>query len=87
MLSLAHISSHAYMSAAIQAEIVLSFYSVKPSRNKRELMRLERLLLDWEYSLPPELQIHPGSMTLPSKHVILLHAEFQNCRILLHRPL
>jgi hypothetical protein len=73
--------------AAIQAEIVLSFYSVKPTRNKRELMRLERLLLDWEVNLPAELQIVPGSMTLPAKNVILLHAQFQNCQLLLHRPL
>jgi hypothetical protein len=50
-------------------------------------MRLERLLQDWEFSLPAELQIIPGSMTLPPKNVILLHAQFHNCRLLLHRPL
>jgi hypothetical protein len=50
-------------------------------------MRLERLLLDWEFNLPADLQIIPGSMTLPTKNVILLHAQFQNCRLLLHRPL
>lgn len=50
-------------------------------------MRLERLLHDWECSLPQELQIAPGTMNLPAKNVILLHAQFQNCRLLLHRPL
>jgi len=50
-------------------------------------MRLERLLHDWECKLPSELEIAPGSMTLPAKNVILLHAQFQNCRLLLHRPL
>jgi len=50
-------------------------------------MRLERLLHDWECSLPQELQIPPGTMALPAKNVILLHAQFQNCRLLLHRPL
>jgi len=75
------------MIAEIQAEITLSFYSVKPTRNKRELMRLERLLLEWESALPSDLQIYPGSLTIPPKNVILLHAQFHNCRLLLHRPL
>ena len=87
MLSNPHLKLNTNNLAVIQADIVLSFYSVKPTRNKRELMRLERLLHDWECNLPPELQIVPGSMSLPAKNVILVHAQFQNCRLLLHRPL
>jgi hypothetical protein len=73
--------------AVIQADIILTFYSVKPTRNKREVMRLERLLLDWKYNLSPELQILPGSLAVRPKNVILLHMQFHNCRLLLHRPL
>ncbi|KAL1969106.1 hypothetical protein VTN77DRAFT_360 [Rasamsonia byssochlamydoides] len=69
----------------IQGRIHRAFYSVGTKEPEWEdLHEFERHLDEWEAQVPDSLAVRQGSR-LPVV-VIMMHALFWNCKILLHRP-
>ncbi|KAK9447349.1 putative nitrogen assimilation transcription factor nit-4 [Limtongia smithiae] len=81
--------------SAIQSKIYSSLFALKPAPDiTRVLAEIDCYLADWESQLPPALKLDPMVSTLrqskvpssPPAYLVALHAQFWNCRILLHRP-
>lgn len=70
----------------IQGRIHRAFYSVGSAEPDWEkLSEFEQDLEEWERQVPNFLAVRQGTR-LPVV-VILMHAQFWNCKVLLHRPL
>lgn len=72
--------------AIIQGRVHRAFYSVgskEPGLEK--LHEFEKSLSEWEAQIPDSLAIRQGSR-LPAVS-FMMHAQFWNCKVLLHRPL
>lgn len=79
--------------AAIISQILEGLYSIKqivPSRH-REAARLEEILEKWLLVLPDYLKVDINSIkngaAPPAPHILILHMQYWNAVLLLHRPL
>jgi len=79
--------------AIIISQTLEGLYSVKqavPSR-QREAARLEEILDKWLLALPDHLKLDINSIkngaAPPAPHILILHMQYWNAVLLLHRPL
>ena len=79
--------------AAIIGQILEALYSVRqavPSRHA-EAARLEEVLDKWLLELPDHLKLDINSIKNgappPAPHILVLHMQYWNAVLLLHRPL
>ena len=79
--------------AAIISQILEGLYSIKqvvPSRH-REGARLEEILDKWLLALPDYLKLDINGIknggAPPAPHILILHMQYWNAVLLLHRPL
>ena len=79
--------------AAIMGQVLEALYSIKqavPSRHA-EAARLEEVLDKWLLALPDHLKLDINSIkngaAPPAPHILILHMQYWNAVLLLHRPL
>jgi hypothetical protein len=79
--------------AAIISQILEGLYSVKQAvaSRHREAARLEEILDKWLLALPEHLKLDINSIkngaAPPAPHILILHMQYWNAVLLLHRPL